>query len=111
MRVHCTLRQAPDGFLHFIGHDHGKCGATKYAHFISRNQSLAHWQEAAGFGGPGSGSFMEPNPIPVAGDGVFGNQIRPEWVDFGAPSVAIGGLHFSHVSWHWTNGTTPTASP
>jgi hypothetical protein len=54
---------------------------------------------------------MEPNPIPVAGDGVFGNQIRPEWVDFGAPSVAIGGLHFSHVSWHWTNGTTPTASP
>ena len=99
-----TLFQAADSFLHFIGHDHGRCsGGEKYAHFISTNHSLAHWQEAPGFGGATSGSFMEPNPIPTAGDGVFGNQIREEWVDFGAPSVAVGGLHFSRVSWKWSN--------
>ena len=101
-----TLFYAPDGMLHFIGHDHGSCANGKYAHYISRNKSLTQWQEAAPFGaGVSSGEFEEPNPIPTAGDGVFGNAIREEWVDFG-PNVATAGLRFSHVSWRWTNATT-----
>ena len=69
-----TLFEPPDGLLHVIGHDHGHCaGGNKYAHFISANKSLGHWLEAPGFGDPKtSGAFSEPNPIPVAGDGVFG---------------------------------------
>ena len=99
-----TLFKAPDGMLHLIGHVHGHCD-QKYSHFISRSRSLLHWQEAKAFGsGVTSGNFFEPNPIPIAGDGVFGNDIRKEWIDFG-PDVAKDGLHFTHVDWHWINTT------
>eukprot|EP01043_Picozoa_sp_COSAG02_P054527 COSAG02_NODE_6187_length_3744_cov_2.283402_1_plen_492_part_10 len=94
-----TLFTSPaDGLLHFVGHDHGRCGnECKYAHFISTNHSLAYWQEAACFGTQ-QGSFEEPNPIPTDGTGIFGGKIRPEWVDFG-PGVNRAGLHFSEVTW------------
>jgi hypothetical protein len=101
-----TLFQAPDGFLHFIGHNHGgQCSGGDYAHFISRNKSLASWQQAAGF----SGQFLEPNPIPAAGDGIFGGQILQDWVDFG-PQVSRDGLHFSSVSWQWSNASATVHS-
>ena len=46
-----TLFQAPDGLLHFIGHNHGRCASgEKYAHFVSQNRSLADWLEAPPFG-------------------------------------------------------------
>ena len=46
-----TLFQAPDGLLHFIGHNHGRCASgEKYAHFVSQNRSLANWLEAPPFG-------------------------------------------------------------
>ena len=54
-----------------------------------------------------TGSFTEPNPIPVRGDGVFGNEIREEWVDFtGQPGAAVAGVFFSRVTWRWSNATT-----
>ena len=102
-----TLYTAPDGLLHFIGHDHGNCGpGCKYAHYVSKNHSLGYWQQAACFGSQ-QGLFEEPNPIPSDGTGVFGGQIRPEWVDFG-PSVSRAGLRFSDVSWNWTR---PPSAP
>ena len=96
-----TLFTSPaDGFLHFIGHDHGACSCRKYAHYISRTHSLKAdaWQLAAPFG-CSNGAFEEPNPVPALGDGVFGGKIRSDvWVDFG-PRVANAGLRFSHVTW------------
>ncbi len=53
-----------------------------------------------------TGSFTEPNPIPVRGDGVFGNEIREELVYFtGRPGAAVAGVFFSRVTWRWSNAT------
>ena len=100
-----TLFTAPDGYLHFIGHNHGSSGCPgKYAHFISRGHDIGHWQEAPMFGG----KFMEPNPIPAAGDGVFGGKIMEQWIDFDVSSSLI----FLNASWqstrlHVHNGSVP----
>lgn len=93
-----------DGLLHFIAHNHGTC-PEKYAHFVTQSKGTlanAQWYPASPFGSH-SGAFMEPLPIPSAGDGVFGVGvgILPSWIDFG-PSVDTDGLHFSNVSWNWT---------
>ena len=42
---------------------------------------------------------MEPLPIPLAGDGVFGGAIHPSaWIDF--PHYR---LTFMDTAWHWSN--------
>jgi len=53
----------------------------------------------------------EPNPVPSSGDGVFGSAIRAEWIDFGLPTVELGGVHFSRVSWAWSNASGARAAP
>ena len=72
-----TLFSAPDGYLHYTGHNHGSC-ALKYEHFISPTHDIAAWVQAPSY----SGEFTEPVPIPAAGDGVFGGSILTQWVDF-----------------------------
>eukprot|EP01063_Lacrimia_lanifica_P010569 TRINITY_DN1729_c0_g1_i1.p1 TRINITY_DN1729_c0_g1~~TRINITY_DN1729_c0_g1_i1.p1 ORF type:complete len:379 (+),score=82.07 TRINITY_DN1729_c0_g1_i1:931-2067(+) len=93
-----TFFTAPDGYLHFTAHNHGHCSAAvKYEHFISRNHSLARgaWVKAASFGG----DFMEPVPVPRAGDGVFGQAIFDAFIDFDArPSQS---LTLFNVTWKW----------
>lgn len=96
-----TFVPGPDGYLHFIGHDHGQCTAGAYAHYLS-NGSLAQWQQVAPLRVGSSGQLVEPVPIPALGDGVYGGVTREEWIDFG-PDVATAGLHFSKVLWNWTS--------
>jgi len=104
-----TLFTAEDGFLHFTGHNHGNCGIdAKYEHFISRNHTLEResWEKAASYGG----DFEEPNPIPSAGDGVFGRAILDVWIDFAQGGAGGTGkvhalqqwLTFQNVTWRWT---------
>ena len=81
-----TLYVSPaDGFLHFQAHNHGNCRPTNYAHFISRTHALggedAHaWVQAPLFD---QSPALEPNPVPLSGDGVFGGAVFADaWVDF-----------------------------
>ena len=90
-----TLFTAPDGFLHFIAHDHSSA-CPKYAHFVSRQRSLTTWERAPNFGG---GNFLEPNPVPAAGDGVFGREIGPMWIDFKV--AGWDKLVLTSVTWEW----------
>ena len=105
-----TLFVSPaDGFLHFIGHDHGHCDAGGYEHFISRARSaLGPWVRAAPF----DGEMVEPLPVPRAGDGVFGGAILERWIDFrprdpGNRSSSC--LLFANVSYRWTRAASPSA--
>ena len=86
-----------DGFLHFIGHNHGRCAGGKYAHFISRSGSMdaASWVRAPLFGN--EGNFIEPVPVPLSGDGVFGGAIATRWIDFGGYS-----LNFANTTMVWS---------
>lgn len=99
-----TLYTAADSFLHFLGHNHGACtteaderrSGSVYAHFISRTGAIDSWDRAPVFTLNG----MEPVPVPAAGDGVFGLEILPTWIDFvGWELVA------STVEMVWSNAT------
>jgi hypothetical protein len=95
-----TLYVSPaDGFLHFQGHNHGNCHDA-YAHFISRNHSLArggqNWVQAPLFD---RGVATEPVPIPSQGDGVYGGEIYPSvWLDF---NTRVSDLRWLNVSYVW----------
>eukprot|EP00947_MAST-08B_sp_MAST-8B-sp1_P001120 g1120.t1 len=91
-----------DGNLHFLGHNHGNCGQTgRYAHFVRQSPALfpaSAWHAAPLFGA--GSTFMEPVPIPAAGDGVFGGAIYEHtWIDFLVGPDKTRGLFFSNVTW------------
>ena len=94
-----TLYVGPDGWLTFLGHNHGNCGeAYKYAHFVSctRGSLEGPWARLPLFGGAAA---FEPLPIPLAGDGVFGGAIHQSaWIDF-----PEGRLTFMDTAWTWSN--------
>jgi hypothetical protein len=94
-----TIYLASDGYLHFHGHDHGGCSSGSYTHFISPKRLLHdNWYLAHPFV---PGEAIEPVPIPVSGDGVFGGAMMDKWIDF--PNFELA---FLNVTWLWTNSTT-----
>ena len=97
-----TLFSGPDGYLHFIGHNHGRCSdGLSYAHFVSRDHTLARWDRAHGINMAEPTLATEPVPVPTSGDGVFGNAIADKWIDF------VGyRLIFSNVTWTWRHPGT-----
>jgi hypothetical protein len=110
-----TFFTAPDGLLHFIAHDHGKCEAAKgnYAHYVSESHGLEpeDWVRATSFGKDGP-MFTEPIPVPRRGDGVFGGALFDTWIDFGTWLQRGKGkksmqLVFSNVTWTWTDTHQP----
>lgn len=93
-----TLYVAPDGHLHFHGHNHGQCTTGTYSHYISaKHQLRGDWLHAPEFK---PGQAMEPVPIPASGDGVFGGAILSKWIDF--PGTQ---LNFMNVTWTWSNAS------
>lgn len=106
----------PDGYLHFIAHDHGQC-ANRYAHFISKSHAMSDWVQVPSFGGSQgprkccNDTFQEPIPVPVRGDGVFGGEVYESWIDFGTWMQAPGSrsiqLILSTVTWEWQNASVP----
>lgn len=110
-----TFFTAQDGLLHFIAHNHGQC-AEKYAHYVSHTQMVDDWVQVPPFGGRQAAkraccnnTWMEPIPVPIRGDGVFGGAVHNTWIDFGAwltkPSKSVE-LVFSRVAWDWSNAST-----
>ena len=109
-----TFFLGPDGHLHFLGHDHGKCkGLADYAHRISPSGSIGGpWLAAPNFGAEGDAHpWREPVPVPRDGSGQFGDLpstgVPERWIDFDPGDG--GGLYMLSVEWIWSN-TSLTSS-
>lgn len=90
-----TLFKANDTYLHFVGHNHGKCPLGSYSHYISRTGTIDEWIQA-----PEIAMEGESIPVPLAGDGVFGQAIFKNWIDFAGFT-----LNVVNTSMAWSNAT------
>lgn len=98
-----TLVRAPDGLLHFFGHNHG-ASCVPYAHFVRRSNASSlfprsEWTKLPDFGS--DSTFLEPVPVPTKGDGVFGEVdiFQDHWIDFFAGDGGALHLAFNNVTW------------
>lgn len=123
-----TFFVGPDGFLHFLGHNHGQCAGAAGGRNHGRSRVLAAsqeeyqhlfrpigegkatpmgptpvWRDGGLFTAEPGHPWFEPNPVPRDGSGVFGD--RPEtgvpefWVDFGQWNAWLSNISLMRVTW------------